>query len=118
MKHLRGHLPVAVIITLGVALKAALLVYGVVPFNSDEAIVALMARHILRGERPTFFYGQAYMGSLDAWLVAGAFSLLGESVLAIRVVQVLLSVSRMSLDSSTLATLSIPWKSDRPSSFS
>ena len=47
-----------------------------------------MARHILQGERPLFFYGQAYMGSLDAWLVAGAFQLLGESVAAIRVVQV------------------------------
>jgi 4-amino-4-deoxy-L-arabinose transferase-like glycosyltransferase len=71
-----------------VALKVILLAADVVPFNSDEAVVGLMARHILRaGERPTFFYGQAYMGSLDAWLVAGAFALLGESVTAIRVAQ-------------------------------
>jgi 4-amino-4-deoxy-L-arabinose transferase-like glycosyltransferase len=46
-----------------------------------------MARHILQGERPIFFYGQAYMGSLDAWLVAGAFAVVGPSVLAIRLVQ-------------------------------
>jgi 4-amino-4-deoxy-L-arabinose transferase-like glycosyltransferase len=90
MKNWRHYLPIAAVIALGVALKVALLVAGVVPFNSDEAIVALMARHILRGERPAFFYGQAYMGSLDAWLVAGAFSLIGESVFAIRVVQLLL----------------------------
>jgi hypothetical protein len=38
----------------------------VLPFNSDEAIVGLMARHMLQGERPLFFYGQAYLGSLDA----------------------------------------------------
>ncbi len=36
---------------------------NIVPFNSDEAMVALMARHILQGERPFFFlwpgiYGQ------------------------------------------------------------
>lgn len=72
---------------INVALKAALLYADVVPFNADEAVVALMGRHILQGERPVFFYGQAYLGSLDAWLVAGAFALFGQSVLAIRGVQ-------------------------------
>jgi 4-amino-4-deoxy-L-arabinose transferase-like glycosyltransferase len=73
-----------------VAFRLALLWAQAVPFNSDEAVVALMARHILQGERPIFFYGQAYMGSLDAWLVAGAFRLLGESVFAVRAVQIAL----------------------------
>ncbi|GAB4527292.1 MAG: hypothetical protein Fur0018_12870 [Anaerolineales bacterium] len=72
---------------LAVALKAALLMAQVVPFNSDEAVVALMARHITQGERPIFFYGQAYMGSLDAFLVAGGFHLFGEHVWVIRAVQ-------------------------------
>jgi 4-amino-4-deoxy-L-arabinose transferase-like glycosyltransferase len=67
--------------------RAALLASASVSFHSDEAVVALMARHILQGDRPVFFYGQAYMGSLDAWLVAGGFALLGESVLTIRIVQ-------------------------------
>src|SRR5438128_2438006 len=71
-------------------LKAVALAAGAVSFNSDEAIVALMARHILQGERPIFFYGQAYMGSLDAWLVAGSFSLFGQTILAIRLVQIAL----------------------------
>ncbi len=75
---------------LAAALKTALLLAGRVPFNGDEAIVALMARHILQGARPVFFYGQAYMGSLDAWLVAGFFHLVGEQVAAIRLVQTLL----------------------------
>ena len=76
-----------------IALKAVLLALDVVPFNADEAVVALMARHILQGERPWFFYGQAYMGSLDAYLVAAAFRLLGERVLAIRLIQVTLFVA-------------------------
>lgn len=67
--------------------RVILLASGSVSFHSDEAIVALMARHITQGERPTFFYGQAYMGSLDAWLIAIGFRLLGESVLTIRIVQ-------------------------------
>lgn len=72
------------------ALKVWLLWKDVLPFNSDEAVVALMARHILQGERPVFFYGQAYMGSLDAWLVAAGFRMFGEQVWVIRMVQTLL----------------------------
>jgi len=67
--------------------KAWLIIGNWIPFNSDEAIVALMARHILAGERPIFFYGQAYMGSLDAYLVAGGFWLFGQQVWVIRLVQ-------------------------------
>jgi 4-amino-4-deoxy-L-arabinose transferase-like glycosyltransferase len=73
-----------------VGLKFALLAQNRVPFNADEAVVALMARHILQGERPIFFYGQAYMGSLDAFLVAAGFRLFGEQVWVIRLVQALL----------------------------
>jgi 4-amino-4-deoxy-L-arabinose transferase-like glycosyltransferase len=72
------------------ALKVGLLAAGVVPFNADEAVVGLMARHILQGARPVFFYGQAYLGSLDAWLIAGGFALFGQAVWVIRLVQTLL----------------------------
>ena len=79
-------------VIVSVALKVWLLLLEAVPFNSNEAIVALMARHILAGERPIFFYGQAYMGSLDAWLVAAGFWVFGESVWVIRIIQGLLFV--------------------------
>ena len=70
--------------------KAWLLSRNVFPFNSDEAIIALMSRHILQGEHPIFFYGQAYMGSLDAYLAAFSFMIFGQKVLAIRIVQAFL----------------------------
>lgn len=81
-----------VVLALGAAavLKAFLLGAERVPFNADEAIVALMARHILQGARPLFFYGQAYLGSLDAWLLAGGFAIFGQKVWVIRLVQGLL----------------------------
>ena len=84
---IRRVLPLMAVLGAMAGLRTMLLVSDAVPFNGDEAIVALMARHILAGERPVFFYGQAYLGSTDAWLVAVAFSVLGQSVLAIRVVQ-------------------------------
>lgn len=90
---MRGHrnfLWVLGALATAAVLKWVLLSADAVPFNADEAVVGLMARHILQGERPYFFYGQAYMGSLDAWLVAGAFYWMEESVLAIRLVQTVL----------------------------
>ncbi|HOG78717.1 MAG TPA: glycosyltransferase family 39 protein [Anaerolineaceae bacterium] len=78
------------ILLVAAGLKLWLLLAERVPFNADEAVVALMARHILQGERPIFFYGQAYMGSLDAWLVAGGFAIFGQQVWVIRLLQTLL----------------------------
>lgn len=56
--------------------------HGVI--DADEAIVGLMGRHILRGELPIFYYGQAYMGSLEAHLAALAFALGGASPLVLK----------------------------------
>ena len=80
----------SIILLIAVVWKSIWLSVGAFPFNSDEAITGLMARHILQGERPIFFYGQSYMGSLDAFLTAGLFTILVESVLTIRVLQVFL----------------------------
>jgi 4-amino-4-deoxy-L-arabinose transferase-like glycosyltransferase len=91
----RRYLMVAAILLSGFLLKAVLISTDAVSFDSDEAIVALMARHILDGERPVFFYGQTYMGSLDAFLIAVAFRFLGTSVFAVRIVQAFLFVGLM-----------------------
>ena len=90
MTKLRERWPLVVVLIGAMALKGAILALDALPFNADEAVVALMARHIVQGERPWFFYGQAYMGSLDAYLIAGAFRILGERVLTVRLVQIAL----------------------------
>jgi hypothetical protein len=52
--------------------------------NSDEATVGLMADDILwHGARPVFFYGQAYMGALQAYLAAPLFALFGPTNFAL-----------------------------------
>lgn len=86
----KSVLYIVLVLIVSASLKIGLLLADVVPFNADEAIVALMARHILQGARPVFFYGQVYMGSLDAFLVAGGFALLGQHVWVIRLVQIVL----------------------------
>ncbi len=70
--------------------RILLLSINAFPFNSDEAIVGLMAKHIVGGENFIYFYGQSYMGSLDAYLVSLGFLLFGEQVWVIRFIQLIL----------------------------
>ncbi len=86
----RYYLGLVLALVIMIGFKTTLLITDSITFDSDEAIIGLMAKHILGGDLPLFFYGQAYMGSLDALLVAGAFALLGQQVVVIRVVQVVL----------------------------
>jgi 4-amino-4-deoxy-L-arabinose transferase-like glycosyltransferase len=51
---------------------------------SDEQTIWLMAKDILRGETPVFFYGQSFHGTLDAYLTAVFVHLLGSSLLSLR----------------------------------
>ncbi|TDB70942.1 hypothetical protein [Micromonospora sp. KC723] len=69
----------------GVAYRAALLLADTPRTNSDEATMGLAALRIARGEDfPVFFYGQAYMGTLEAYLAAPLVALAGPSWLALR----------------------------------
>jgi hypothetical protein len=62
-----------------------------IPFTSDQAIVGLMARHILAGKgHPVFYYGAAYAGSIEPHVVAGVFALLGPSVESFRAAMAIL----------------------------
>jgi hypothetical protein len=62
-------------------------------FDSDQAIVGLMAKHLIEGRAlPLFFYGQEYMLAVEAWLMAPVFAVLGPTVFALRVTIVLLNV--------------------------
>ncbi|WP_089005886.1 hypothetical protein [Micromonospora viridifaciens] len=69
----------------GVGYRLALVLADAPPTNSDEATMGLAALHIARGEGfPVWFYGQAYMGTLEAYLAAPLVALVGPSVLALR----------------------------------
>ncbi|MGZ4398391.1 MAG: hypothetical protein ACXVZ1_08240 [Gaiellaceae bacterium] len=58
--------------------------------DSDEAVVGLMARHILHGQFTTFFWGQWYGGSQEALLTAPLFFLFGSSWLLLRLLPMIL----------------------------
>jgi 4-amino-4-deoxy-L-arabinose transferase-like glycosyltransferase len=67
---------------------------------SDEAIVGLMAKHILQGRNfPFYLYGVSYSGSgaWEAYLAVIPFALCGAGVFALKSVTVLLSLVSVAL---------------------
>jgi len=54
-------------------------------FDSDQAIVGLMARHLAAlHDFPVFFYGQNYLLGVQAWIAAPVFAVVRSSVAAMR----------------------------------
>jgi hypothetical protein len=76
----------------GILARLVLVIRSHALIDGDEAMVGIQAEHILRGDFPTYFYGQVYMGSLETYLIAGLFRLFGPSAWAMRAVPVLLSL--------------------------
>ena len=76
---------VAVLIS-GLALRLWLLHSPFGEVEADESVVGLMALHVLQGERPVFYWGQPYLGSLEAYLVASVFAVAPPSNLLLKLV--------------------------------
>ena len=54
-------------------------------FDSDQAIIGLMAEHLVKGRAfPLFFYGQTYLLGVEAWAAAPFVLIGGPTVLALR----------------------------------
>lgn len=79
------------ILTFGTLLRLVLIVLSWPGSYNDEGTMGLMAFDIAyRGAHPLLYYGQDYMGSLEAYLGAGFFHLFGPSTFALRLGLVIL----------------------------
>src|SRR5437763_3301127 len=82
---------VACILFFALALRIVLTTFGSPVPNSDEANMGLEALHIaFRGEHPVFFYGQHYMGVIEAYIGALAYHIFGFSLFSLRISTLLL----------------------------
>jgi hypothetical protein len=62
-------------------------------FDSDQAIVGLMAKHVSEFRAfPLFFYGQNYMLGVQAWIAAPFFWIGGPTVAMLRLPLVLINI--------------------------
>ena len=88
------------LLVLGIAMRVVLLArYELVNggevdvYLADEGIVGVMGMHILAGrELPVFFYGQHYLGALEAYLAAASFAVFGVGFTSLRLVPLMFSL--------------------------
>ena len=63
-------------------------------YLADEGVVGLMGKHILEQHTlPIFFYGQSYLGALEAWCAALVFALFGVGLVTLRLVPFFFSIA-------------------------
>ncbi|MGZ6387114.1 MAG: hypothetical protein ACXWOL_17015 [Ktedonobacteraceae bacterium] len=84
--HIGSHELVMLALVIGATILRFILIRLNWPFtNSDEGTMDLMALHIAyRGEHPIFYYGQEYMGPLEAYNGEELFHIFGVSVFTVR----------------------------------
>lgn len=88
------------ILLLALVLRLGLLFSGQRYVDGDEAVVGMMAKHILtRGERPLFYYGQPYGGGhvIEAYLASLLYPLLGFSSITLKLVPLIFSLGIIAL---------------------
>jgi len=73
------------ILFMAVAFRIPYLIYNFGMVTSDDAIPALMAKHISEGKiAPICYYGQLYMGSLSSHFFALIFKFFGYSIFGLK----------------------------------
>jgi len=89
----------------------ALLFFGEIHFDSDQAIVGLMAKHLSELQAfPLYFYGQGYMLGVEAWMAAPFFWIGGPTVAMLRLPLVIVNcLVGVWLVRSIARTVGSPW---------
>jgi hypothetical protein len=85
LKFDRTVLALIVLLLLAAATRLPFCFYGAGMMTSDDAVPALMGKHIAEGRpAPICYYGQNYMGSLSSHIYALFFKLFGYSILVLK----------------------------------
>jgi hypothetical protein len=94
---------------LAVTVRLPFLISGKIAFDSDEAVEGLMARHVLQGELPVFFWGQTFKGVPEVYLSAAAFAVFGASVIVLKAVTLVLFALFIATNVVLLDTIADRW---------
>src|SRR5260370_36133527 len=97
---MRRHLPFLLILVGTAIVRFVILFVSQTHVTSDEAIIGLMAKHILEGRYfPFYFYGISYNASCawEAYLAVVPFAIAGVGVVALKIPTVLLSLACLAL---------------------
>ena len=81
-------------VLLVLARSAPFLIWGHIDFDSDQAIVGLMAKHLSEFRTfPLFFYGQNYMLGVQSWVIAPFFWIARPSIAVLKTPLVILNIA-------------------------
>jgi len=81
---------VLILILLALAFRIPFLIHSFGLMSSDDAIPALMAKHISEGKLPpVYYYGQLYMGSFSQHIFALMFVIFGYSIFLLKFITLL-----------------------------
>lgn len=97
-RWIKSHFPFLLVLAVTGILYSAILLTSQSHVDGDEAVIGVMARHILaNGERPIFFYGQTYGGggAVEAYLAVIPFLLFGESSISLKLVAWAMSMAAL-----------------------
>lgn len=95
---MKNHWAFLLILMIACNLYGAILATSQSHVDGDEAVIGMMARHIVdRGERPIFLYGQAYGGgcAIEAYLATIPFALFGASSIPLKLVALAISLATL-----------------------
>ena len=105
----RKTLAAILLVALAAAVRLPFLPNGEGMMNSDDAIPALMGKHIAEGEIPPInFYGQDYLGSFPSHVYALFFFVFGYSIFVLKIATLLAYLGFVALVFLFLADL-VPW---------
>jgi hypothetical protein len=79
-----------IILVIGIVIR--LLTISSLPFDSDQAIVGLMGKHILEGALPWLYYGDSYTGTLEPALTSWSFLFWGINRVALHLIPFLFTI--------------------------
>jgi len=94
---------------IAISARLPFLISGKIAFDSDEAVEGLMARHVLHGELPAFFWGQAFKGVPEVYASAGAFAVFGPSVFVLKSVTLAFFATYVALNFILLDKITDRW---------
>jgi hypothetical protein len=87
---MRNRVYFLIILCIGIVIK--MVTIQNLPFDSDQAIVGLMGKHIMSGAFPWLYYGDSYGGILEPLLVSWSFLFFGISRLSLHLIPSIFSI--------------------------
>ena len=88
----KNLLVLTILVLLYIITHIPYLLFWDIGFDSDYALIGLMANHFSKGEYYSHFWGVSYLGTIEPFLTSIVFRILGSSQFTINIIPFILSI--------------------------